>query len=381
MATKLNTSRAGVIFISCFAVLAAATWTAPLSAQTKGKGGGGEGVKKEAGKEVKKEGGEEVKEEAKDQAADLFFEGVLLFDQGKYAAALDKFSKSYDLHHHWKTLYNIGMCYLEMSDLPNAASMLSKFLEGGAGKIQKDLVEDVARTLKDIKLKVGIMRLTGHYEGGVLTIDGVENPGGAQGEDVFVTPGVHHVQLARGTDVLVDKKITIEGGEIKEIFVVEPKPSEVTKGTGLPPKEGKFPSEEEKREMQKRKTLKSTGWAFFGLSLAFLAAGGATGIVALVGKNDVEEMEDSYIREYDLRSKEELDRMKQDRDDKYSAAMNSSFASTAFFCAGGVTAFISFILLPLGYRKAGMEKKTDLEKKADLDLHVAPDSLGISVRF
>jgi len=56
------------------------------------------------------------------EAKEHFSKGVLLFDEGKFAAALDEFKKSYDLNPHGMILYNIGMCYLELDDSASAAS-------------------------------------------------------------------------------------------------------------------------------------------------------------------------------------------------------------------------------------------------------------------
>ena len=452
MTTTIDTVGVKAFFILSIVSLLAATWAAPLSAQKKGKKKKGKAktekvVKEEAGEEAEGEAGEEAKDasgeaakekagtevkgktavetkgktpteatgqaaaevagktaaetkektgkpeevnpQAKEEAADLFFEGVLLFDQGKHASALEKFTKSYALHHHWKTLYNIGMCYLELNDLPNAASKLSQFLDEGAGKIQKEIVEDVAANLKKIMSKVGVIRLTGYLEGGVLTIDGVEDPRGAKGEDVFVTPGVHHIRLVSGKFLLIDKKVTIEGGEEKEIYVIEPAAGTVIVDTGA---EGegtkvKGPSEEEIREMQKRKTLKSAGWALFGLGIACLGAGFAAGGVAFAGKSDVQKLEDKYNDEFNTHDAAYLAPILRDRNDKYEAAMNASIASTVLVGVGGAAAFVSFILLPFGYKKVKIEKKIEkkpedkTEKNMGLVLLVAPDSLGLKLSF
>ena len=325
-------------------------------------------VSQEAASTQKKEGSEEkVEESAKEQASDLFFEGVMLFDRGKFASALEKFSKSYELHPHWKTLYNIGMCYLEMNDLPSAGSKLSMFLEGGKGKIQTDLVEEVAKILKDIKSKVGIIKLTGHYEGGILTIDGVENKEGVQGKDVFLTPGVHQVKLVRGKQIFLDRKVTIEAGEEKEIFVLA-EPTAITQeeeekisAEEKAKQEAKKMEEERmRREMEKRSKFKKAGWAIFGISIALIAGGSAAGALALKGKGEVEDLEDEYNSKFNELSQQELDIIKNKRDNKYNEAMAYSIASTVLLSAGGVAILTSLILLPYGYKKLKIEKKVGL---------------------
>lgn len=352
MATKLSTDRLKFLFILFSMIAVLVTGGAPLLAQT----------------------------EAKEEAKDLFFEGVLLFDQGKYASALAKFSGSYELHGHWQILYNIGNCYLQLNDLPSAADMLTQYLEGGGMEIKKDLIVEVGGILKKIKPKLGTMRLTGHYAGGVLTIDGVKNPRGAEGKDVFLTPGVYHVKLTRGEDVLLDTKISIEEGEGKEIYVVKAKPSGVKKEVETPPdKEIPIKKEQPPIVIEKikkpGKKMKNSGWALFGVSMALLVMGSATGSMAIVRKNDVVETEDTYLRVFEESSVEELELLKEERDKQFNEGMNYSIVSSVFFGLAGASALISVLLLPLGYRKAGKEKK------ADLDLHITPGSLGISLQF
>jgi hypothetical protein len=373
MATKRSAGKGRIAFVFLFSVTTAAVGAFPLPALAQGKD------------DVKEEAEDKAVEEAKAQARELFFDAVLLFDQGKYASALEKFSESYELHPHWKILYNIGMCYLEINDMPRAAEMLSQFLEGGGRKIKEELIEEVAGTLKKVKSKVGTLRLTGHYKGGVLTINGVENHRGAKGKDVFLTPGVHHVKLTGGEVVLLDTKVTIEAGEEKEIFVVKHEWSGITKKDEPPPKDDELLLAEEK-EKAKKKKLKSGGWALFGVGLAALAAGFAMGGLALAKKKDVVGAEDRFMDECNLIScpeewSDDLDSLKNERNTLYDEAMGYSIASTVLISAGGAAAFVSMVLLPLAYRKTGAEKKPEVEKKANLDLHLGPGSMELSWHF
>ena len=304
------------------------------------------------------------------EAKEHFSKGVFLFDEGKYAAALEEFKKSYDLNPHWMILYNIGMCYLELDDSASAASKLSYFVEEGGKDIDAETLEEVAGILKDLKSKLGIIRLTGNYKGGALLIDGSEQKRGEEGKDVFLSPGLHEVKLTRNDEVLIKQEVTLEAGEVKEIFVV---------GTGSPEPGGtveiKGPAQGEPPRKSKSGVEKGA-WATAGLAAATLLVGAVMGGVAIKEKKNMVNAENLYMEKFESYAPEEdLQKIKDDRDDHYDKGMTCSHVSTAFLAAGGASALVSIVLFVVSY-KAGSR-----EKKIGPLLHPGPHAINLVLEF
>jgi hypothetical protein len=291
------------------------------------------------------------------EAKEHFSKGVLLFDEGKYAAALEEFKKSYDQNPHWMILYNIGMCYLELDDNASAASKLSYFVEEGGGDIDAETLEEVAGILKDLKSKLGIIRLTGNYEGGTLLIDGLAQERGEEGKDVFLSPGLHEVKLTRNDEVLVEQDVTLEAGEVKEIFVVGTASPEAkgTAGTKGPAAGTGKEGEPAKKPMS---GLEKGAWATAGLAAASLLVGAVMGGVAIKEKKDMVTAENLYMNEFeDGATDEALQKIKDDRDDHYDRGIGCSHASTVFLAAGGASALVSIVLFVVSHKAGPREKK------------------------
>ena len=280
------------------------------------------------------------------EAKEHFSKGVFLFDEGKFAAALDEFKKSYNLKPHWMILYNIGMCYLELDDNASAASKLSYFVEEGGQDIDAGTLGEVAGILKDLKSKLGIIRLTGNYKGGTLLIDGQEQKRGEEGKDVFLSPGLHEVKLTRNDEVLIEQDVTLEAGEVKEIFVVG------TEGPAMGQEKEGGPAKKPMSGIEKG------AWATAGLAAASLLVGAVMGGVAIKEKKDMVSAENLYMDRFEDGAPDDtLRKIMKDRDDHYDRGLGYSHVSTAFLAAGGASAVVSIVLFVVSYKAGSREKK------------------------
>ena len=320
--------------------------------------------------------------EEKEKSKEHFSEGVTLYDGKKYAAALEEFNAAYSFYPHWKILYNIGMCYLELGDQPNAATKLSTFIEKGGEEINPEALKDVKKILDELRSKLGVIRLIGNYEGGMLLIDGNEKKRGGEGKDIFMKPGVHQVKFIRDDATVLDQKITIEAGEDREVFVkkYEPPEEETEK---KPEEEEEAVGEEEKADIEPldkgKKTnrgMSTAGWALLGIGLAAIVGGAVTGGLTFHEKNGLTDAEDEYIERQEASAPPaELDEIKSKRDDHYDRGMQYGIASTALLGAGAAAVVLTAILIPLSKKSGSAEKKTSLKP------FISPQSTGLVLNF
>lgn len=327
-------------------------------------------------------------DEKSEKAKKHFSKGVYLFQEGNVADALVEFNASYKLHPHWKILYNIGSCYMELGDFPRAATKLSYFVEEGGDEISSDVMVEVADTLRDLKTKLGIIRLTGDFEGTTLMINDKPDKRGGDGKDVFVSPGLHRIKLLRGDSVILEKEIAINAGQEKEIFVVESETpggenvvevKDVTTGVGEGDEGGEEGGAGEPVEKPKG-GMKKAAYASLAVALACLITGGVTGGLALKEKNDMKDVEKEY---YDITdpTPAQYDQFTSERDSHYDKAMSYSIASTVFFAVGGAAAVLTAVFFPLAYVSKGKGKEKKKPEPAFVSLLPGPQSLNLVVHF
>jgi tetratricopeptide (TPR) repeat protein len=326
-----------------------------------------------------------------EKAKEHFSKGVYLFQEGNMADALVEFNASYKLHPHWKILYNIGSCYMELGDFPKAATKLSYFVEEGGSEIGSDVMMEVADTLRDLKSRLGVIRLTGDFEGTTLFINDREDKRGGAGKDVFVSPGLHRIKLLRGEMVIIEKEIAINAGQEKEIFVVESSTpgvenvvevKDVKTGEGEGVDEGGGGGElvPEGLAQKPKKGMKQAAYASLAMALAFLATGGVTGGLAIKEKNDAKDAEKEYNDIADP-TPAQYEQLKSERDSHFDKAMSCSIASTVFFAVGGAAAVMTAVFFPLAYASKGKGKEKKKPETATVSLLPGLQSLDLIVRF
>jgi len=321
-------------------------------------------------------------DEKSEKAKKHFSRGVYLFQEGNVADALVEFNASYKLHPHWKILYNIGSCYMELGDFPKAATKLSYFIEEGGSEISSDVMVEVADTLRDLKSKLGIIRLTGDFEGTTLLINDRPDKRGGEGKEVFVSPGLHRIKLLRGDNVVIEKEIAINAGQEKEIFVVEsstPGGENVVEVKDVKTVEGEGGGTEEPVEKPKR-GMRNAAYASLAAALACLLAGGVTGGLALKEKNDMKDVEKEY-KDIAQPTSAEYDQFTSERDSHYDKAMSYSIASTVFFAVGGAAAVMTAVFFPLAYRSKGKGKEKKKDDRTFVSLLPGLQSLDLVVHF
>lgn len=308
--------------------------------------------------------------EDKTEAKEYFARGVALFDEGKFSEALAEFEKSYELYSHWKILRNIGMCHYSLGHDISAATTLGDFLDQGGSDIEPAAMSEVMQIVKGLETKLGVFKLTGNYAEVELVIDGAEHARGAEGKDIYLEPGVHHVKVAKGEKVILEKNIVIEAGEEKEVFITpyasaEEKEADKTGGAALEFEAGKTqaasqPDAGPEADRAKGGGMRKAGWSMLGIAALTLACGSVTGGLTIREKNLMKDARAEYMEKLDTESDAELDRLKAAMDDHYDRGMKYSIASSVLFGVGGAAALAAVILLPLSYRKGGKERKTAL---------------------
>src|SRR5688572_24969071 len=80
-------------------------------------------------------------DDPRDRARAAFQEGSALVKEAKWAEALGAYERSWDLHHHAVTSYNIGACLRSLGHYLQARKFFARALEEDAASGQTELSE------------------------------------------------------------------------------------------------------------------------------------------------------------------------------------------------------------------------------------------------
>jgi hypothetical protein len=261
------------------------------------------------------------------------------------------------------------MCHYKLGENLKAAAVFSEFLEQGGADIDTAAAQEAHGILKDLKSKLGLFRLTGDFSGVTLSIDGEVQAAGSEGKDIYLTPGVHHVAITKGEKVIIEKDMTIESGEEKEVFVTASQEEEQKPDAGEEPEkmggaettaEGSGPPASAPLPDAGKPALKKAGWAALGIAAAMLVPGAVLGGLTIRENGLMKDAEQEYRNKFDILSDDELALIKEKRNDHYDRGVTYSIASSILFGVAGAASLAAIVLLPIAYKAGAKEKKESL---------------------
>ncbi|MEK6606330.1 MAG: PEGA domain-containing protein, partial [Myxococcota bacterium] len=118
-----------------------------------------------------------------------FDQGVVLFDEGAYDAALAEFHASYELNPVPSVLFNVGLTQKALYRYGEAIATLEKFLADAGPKLSPERRAETEKLVADMRLLLAEVAVEGVPAGALLVVDGRE---------AGVAPLAAPLQLAAG---------------------------------------------------------------------------------------------------------------------------------------------------------------------------------------
>jgi hypothetical protein len=247
----------------------------------KGKKGTGKAEPKPLTDEEKK--ALEEQEEKENLAKEHFLKGKALVEEGAWQKAIIELKASYELNPNAVVLYNIGICYDELTRYAEAVQYYSLFIEQAGDKF-KEVLPEVQLRVDELSQFLGFLKLQVNVEGAEIMLDG-NFMGLTPLEELTIETGEHELAIRKQGYHEIDRKVTIVSGQTVELSIAlkrdEPLPA--VKEPAPPPGPAR------------KKVHPAAFWSLVGLTAAAAAAAVVTGSLAVVKDGDVED----YYRDED----------------------------------------------------------------------------------
>jgi hypothetical protein len=169
-----------------------------------------------------------------------FRQGVKLFNEGSFEAALAEFRKGYRLSPSYRILYNIAQTYFELHDYVNAQDFLRQYLRDGKSEIPATRRAQVAELNEKLEERIGHLTIVCNVEGADVRVDDISVGLSPLVAAVPVNAGPRRISAVKAGYPVAAQMLTVSGRDttplVLEIPLLKQKPAiEATSPSAAPP--------------------------------------------------------------------------------------------------------------------------------------------------
>jgi len=230
-------------------------------------------------------------EDATEQARASFHEGVELFKEGSFEAALAEFQKANQLSPSYRVLYNIAQTYFELHDYVNSYTTLKDYLQQGGDEIPAARRTQVDELNERLEKRIAYLEITCNLSDADIRVDDISVGKSPLASPVLVNAGPRRLSAVKPGYPVAARIITVAGTDRSKVKleIVTPldgEPSNPATETTATPAVAK-PASPRLRDAEPR-TPVSRKWLVVSLSVAGGCAvvTGISGWQMLAAKND-----------------------------------------------------------------------------------------------
>lgn len=211
-----------------------------------------------------------------EQARKHFSQGLKLYKDGDFDAALVQFERAYAIKSNFKVLYNIAQCYFELHQYVEARDALSRYVKEGGGNIESDRKTQVETDLAELQKRIAHLKLSVNVNGATIYVDGKKAGVTPLAGFIDVNEGQRTISVEAQDHGSKQRVVRLAGGEEQTVTLnfEETKPNTAAGGvdvSGAP----------------RAPTGLGTGFWVTGIGALALGAGaGVTGYLALQAQSD-----------------------------------------------------------------------------------------------
>lgn len=290
-------------------------------------------------------------EAVKTEASAHFSQGVELFREGAYRAALVELQRAHELSPDYRVLFNIGQTQLQLGEYVEAIKAFEGYLVQGGAAVDAQRRGDTEKDLAQLRKRVATLAISVSAEGADVYVDSTLAGKSPLGATIPVSVGRHRVFAQSSDGANASIVIDVAGGDLKEINLELVAPvREVAEVVTPAPAPAQKPSWFTKRKR----------WAV-GLLAGGVALGIGAGISGVLAKTAHDDYQDALKEVPGSRSK-----IASARDDmQLRGFITDGLAGAAV--ALGVTSLVLFVV---------GDKETSPDASGRVELTVMPNGLS-----
>ncbi len=205
-----------------------------------------------------------------------FGDGLKLYKDGDFDAALVQFERAYAIKPNYKVLYNIAQTYFQLREYVEARDDMARYLKEGGTAIDPERQAAASKDLADLEKRLAKVTLTVNVAGATVLVDGKKVGTTPLSEPIAVSEGQRTISVEAPNRGARQRLIRVAGGENQALTLdfEEAPPPVLAKPISAPP------------EPKASSGLGAGFWATAIGAVALGAGAGVTGYLALNASND-----------------------------------------------------------------------------------------------
>ena len=154
---------------------------------------------------------------APDRADQLFEDGAIAFDAGRYTEAQTKLEQAWALKKTYDIAGNLGIVEVRLSMYPRAAEHLSWALQHFPPTETVKARQGYEQELEKARAQTGVLQIRVSIDGADVTVNGRSMGAAPLADNVFVAPGTVKVVARREGYITGEQTVTVAKGEAREV--------------------------------------------------------------------------------------------------------------------------------------------------------------------
>jgi tetratricopeptide (TPR) repeat protein len=179
-----------------------------------------------------------AQDDATEKARARFFQGVELYKEGIFEAALAEFKQAYQLSPSYRVLYNVGQTYFELHDYANSYLTLKEYVQRGGDELSANRRAQVDELFQKIEKRIARIDVDCNVDGADIRVDEISAGISPLPLPILVNSGPRRVSAVKAGYPVTAQIVTVAGGEqVKlrlEMLALSDLPSKPTPGVPNP---------------------------------------------------------------------------------------------------------------------------------------------------
>lgn len=248
-----------------------------------------------------------AQDDATEKARARFFQGVELYKEGSFEAALAEFKQAYQLNPSYRVLYNVAQTHFELHDYANSYLALKEYVQLGGDDLSTNRRAQVDELFQKLEKRIARLEVDCNVDGADIRVDEISAGLSPLPLPILVNAGPRRVSAIKAGYPVAAQVVTVAGGEqialkLEMVAINPPRATNSPGSSTLAPAPAQSPESDPPKKTRRR---------FLGASLVAAStcalATGVFGWLLLNAKSDfdVEVSKTPYNRSKaeDIRSK------------------------------------------------------------------------------
>jgi len=211
-----------------------------------------------------------------EEARQHFADGLKLYKDGDFDAALVQFERAYAIKPNYKVLYNIAQTYFQLREYVEARDSMARYLKEGGSSIEPERQAAASKDLADLDKRIAHVTVNVNVTGATVLVDGKKVGVTPLSEPIAVSEGQRTISIETEKRGARQRLIRVAGGEEQTLTI---------DFEALPPANAATPVSSQPQTLQKT-GLGAGFWTTAIGAVALGAGAGVTGYLALKAQND-----------------------------------------------------------------------------------------------